>query len=100
MQLNRVLRAVARVLPELALLSLLTLPLLSSSVTSLSILTAEAASAPSFVQAADAKATSGSTVSANFPGASAAGNTIVVYVLWSNTGSVSVADSSGNIYHA
>ena len=41
---------------------------------------------------------SGSTNSLAFGSANTAGNLIVVYVLWSNTGSVSLSDSRGNSY--
>ncbi len=42
--------------------------------------------------------TSGTTNSLAFNSANTAGNLIVVYVLWSNTGAVTVSDSKGNAY--
>ena len=93
-----VLRVVRRVTPTLVLVGVMVLPLLSSGAASLSLMTAEAATSPSFIQANAAKSTSGTALSATFPSASAAGNTIVVFVVWSNTGSVAVSDTSRNTY--
>ncbi len=50
-----------------------------------------------FVQERDNQATSGTTVSITLP-STASGNLIVAYVVWDNTGSASVSDSSGNVY--
>jgi len=50
------------------------------------------------VQARANEVTSGSTNSLAFNSANTAGNLIVVYVLWSNTGAVSLSDSRGNSY--
>jgi glucose/arabinose dehydrogenase len=57
-----------------------------------------AAVTPTFVQSRANQVTSGSTNSLAFSSANTAGNLIVVYVLWSNTGAVSLSDSRGNSY--
>src|SRR5919198_1312811 len=57
-----------------------------------------AASTPAFVQARAKEITSETTNSLAFSSANTAGNLIVVYVVWSNTGSVSLSDSRGNSY--
>jgi hypothetical protein len=57
-----------------------------------------AAATPTFVQARANEVTSGSTNSLAFNTANTAGNLIVVYVLWNNTGAVSLSDSRGNSY--
>ena len=98
MSVISVLRVVRRVTPTLVLVGVMVLPLLSSGAASLSLMSAEAATSPSFIQANAAKSTSGTALSATFPSASAAGNTIVVFVVWSNTGSVAVSDTSRNTY--
>ena len=54
--------------------------------------------APAFVQADSAEVRSGSSVSTAFTSPNTAGNTAIVYVLWSNTDTATVADSRGNIY--
>src|SRR4029453_15021635 len=59
---------------------------------------AVAAATPTFVQARANEVTSGSTNSLALRSATAAGNLIVVYVLWSNAGAVSLSDSRGNSY--
>src|ERR1051326_5865677 len=59
---------------------------------------AGAAVNPTFVQANFAQVNSGKTVPAVFATANTAGNLIVAYVVWSNTGAVSVSDSRGNVY--
>jgi glucose/arabinose dehydrogenase/PKD repeat protein len=53
---------------------------------------------PAFVQTAAAESTSGSTTSLPFTSANTAGNLIVAYVIWNNTGGVSLSDSRGNAY--
>ena len=58
------------------------------------------AASPAFVQARAKEVTSGTTNSLAFSSANGAGNLIVVYVVWSNTGSVSLADTRGNAYVA
>ena len=59
---------------------------------------AQAAATPAFVQVSAKEVKSGTTNSLAFPSANTAGNLIVVYVLWSNTNSVTVSDSQGNSY--
>lgn len=58
------------------------------------------AATPAFVQANFIRISSGNTVNVGLPASSVAGNTIVAYVLWSETGSVALADSRGNAYVA
>jgi chitodextrinase len=53
---------------------------------------------PAFVQERDSQITSGRTVQVAFRSSTTAGNLIVAYVVWDNTGSVSLADSAGNSY--
>ncbi len=57
-------------------------------------------STPSFIQEKDNRVTSGKTSSATFSSATTAGNLIVVYLNWDNTGTASVSDSLGNTYIA
>src|ERR1700722_18501060 len=59
---------------------------------------ARAGSIPAFVQESDNQVTSGQSDSVTFSSATTAGNLIAVYVVWDNTGSVSVSDSLGNSY--
>jgi hypothetical protein len=54
--------------------------------------------APTHVQEATGYATSGWTVQATLPEPARAGDLLVAYVAWSNTGSVSVSDSRGDGY--
>jgi outer membrane protein assembly factor BamB len=60
---------------------------------------AHAASA-AYVQGRAAQVTSGTTASLAFSRANAAGNLIVVYVVWDNPGTVNVSDTKGNTYTA
>jgi hypothetical protein len=53
---------------------------------------------PAFLQANFSKIVSGQSVGVAFPQVSKAGNTIVAYVLWSETTSASLSDSQGNLY--
>ena len=53
---------------------------------------------PSFVQAKQSLISNGTNVSAAFNTATAAGHTIVAYVIWSNTGSVTLTDSRGDTF--
>jgi hypothetical protein len=53
---------------------------------------------PIHVQAATGHASSGWTVQATLPEPAQAGDLLVAYVVWSNTGSVSVSDSRGDGY--
>ena len=55
---------------------------------------------PTFVQARAREVTSGTAVSLAFGSANAAGNLIVVYVVWDNAGSAAISDSRGNSYAA
>jgi hypothetical protein len=57
-----------------------------------------AATTPQFVQERDNQANSGRTSSVSFANPTTIGNTIVVYLIWDNTGSAAVSDSSGNVY--
>jgi glucose/arabinose dehydrogenase/PKD repeat protein len=59
---------------------------------------ARAASTPLFVQTASNEVGSGTTNAVAFGNANGAGNLVVAYVIWSNTGAVSVSDSRGNGY--
>ena len=56
--------------------------------------------APAFVQGGNTQVVSGTTASLAFPGANTAGNLIVAYVMWDNTGTVTVSDTKGNTYTA
>src|SRR5215211_8253775 len=58
------------------------------------------AATPTFVQGSAKEITSGTTNSLAFDSANTAGNLIVVYVVWSNRGSVTLSDSGGNTYAA
>jgi glucose/arabinose dehydrogenase len=57
-----------------------------------------AAATPTLVQSRANEVTSGSTNSLAFSSANTAGSLIVVFVLWSNAGAVSLSDSQGNGY--
>ena len=57
-----------------------------------------AAAPPTHVQSQASESTSGTQTSVAFPSANSAGNLIVVYVLWSNSSSVTVSDTRGNTY--
>ena len=57
-----------------------------------------AAATPTFVQVRAKEVKSGTTNRLAFNSANTAGNLIVVYAIWSNTGSVIVSDSWGNSY--
>ncbi len=54
--------------------------------------------APSFVQVNQNQIASGTNVSVGFNSATRAGNTLVVYLIWNNTGSATVTDSQGNTF--
>ena len=56
------------------------------------------AATPAFVQTASNEVCSGTTNSVAFGSANGAGNLIVAYVVWNNTGAVSMSDSRGNAY--
>ena len=53
---------------------------------------------PTFQQANAREITSGTVNSVPFPNSNAAGNLIVVYAVWGNTGSVTLSDTAGNTY--
>jgi glucose/arabinose dehydrogenase/PKD repeat protein len=59
---------------------------------------AATAATPTFVQVRAKEVRSGTTNSLAFNNANTAGNLIVVYAIWSNTGSATVSDSRGNAY--
>jgi len=56
------------------------------------------APAPAFVQVNNNMVTAGKTVSVAFNSATKPGNTIVVYVIWDNTGTVSLTDTGVNTF--
>jgi chitodextrinase len=62
--------------------------------------TAPAAMPPSFVQISHNQISSGTSTPVNFSIATRPGNTIVVYVIWNNTGAAAVTDSAGNPFTA
>lgn len=71
----------------------------SAQSTQLMVTTAPAAvTAPAFVQVSQNQISSGTKVSAAFNSAVKTGNMMVAYVIWSNGGSVSLADSHGNAF--
>jgi hypothetical protein len=88
MRRSGTLRAIAAL--AAAILGLLGLPLIAP--------TASAAATPAFKQARAKEITSGSLNSLAFNSANTAGNLIVVYLAWSNTNSVSLTDTRGNVY--
>ena len=53
---------------------------------------------PAFVQEKDNQVTSGKTNAVKLTSSTAAGNLLVVYLIWDNTGAASVTDSLGNTY--
>ena len=53
---------------------------------------------PAFVQARAGEANAGTSTSVAFTSNNAAGNLIVAYVIWNNTGTVSLSDTRGNTY--
>ena len=58
------------------------------------------AASPAFVQGRATQVTSGTTASLAFSKANTAGNLIVVYVVWDNSGTVTVSDTRGDTYTA
>ena len=80
----------ARSIHHVALLTALILAAATLSIVSPSL---ASATSPAYVQGASAQVASGTTASVAFPGANSAGNLIVVYVLWNNTGTVTVSDT-------
>ena len=73
-----------------AALGLLGLPMFAPS--------ASAAATPTFKQVRAKEITSGTLNSLAFSSANTTGNLIVVYLMWTNTDSVSVTDTRGNAY--
>ena len=61
-------------------------------------LPATAAVTPTFKQGNAAEVNTGTANSVAFPGANATGDLIVVYVVWGNSGAVTVSDARGNAY--
>jgi chitodextrinase len=57
-------------------------------------------SPPSFVQSNENQISNGSSVSAAFNNATHAGNTILAFVIWSNSGSVTLTDSRGDTFNS
>src|SRR5215831_6775609 len=57
-----------------------------------------AAATPAFVQGGSRQINSGTTNTLSFNSANTAGNLVVVYAVWSNTSSVTITDSRGNVY--
>ena len=55
-------------------------------------------SIPTFVQTKQNQISSGTSVSTSFNSATGAGNTIVAYVIWNNTASVTLKDSRGDSF--
>jgi chitodextrinase len=55
-------------------------------------------SAPVFLQEREDQIASGTSVSVGFSNPTSAGNTIVAYVIWSNTNSVALTDSRGDAF--
>jgi len=71
------------------------------AVASLSILSpSRAFAAAAFVQGRSTQVTGGTTASLAFSKANTAGNLIAVYVVWDNTGTVTLSDTAGNTYTA
>jgi hypothetical protein len=60
--------------------------------------TSTAVTPPSLVQVNNNQISSGTSTSVTLNTPTVAGNTIVVYVIWSNTGSVALTDSRGNTF--
>jgi hypothetical protein len=78
--------------------TLVGLVLVAAGLAGMFALTGAQAATSTFVQGRAKEITSGTTNSLAFNGANTAGNLIVVYVVWGNTGSVSLSDSDGNAY--
>src|SRR5215467_14215891 len=94
---NRVKAQVPRTIHHVVLGVVLLLAAASLSIAS--PLRADAASA-AFVQGRSAQVTKGTTASLAFSKANTAGNLIAVYVVWDNSGTAKVSDTSGNTYTA
>src|SRR5262245_43391074 len=79
----------------LSIIAALGLATLGSAVTAADPARVSAA-VPSFVQSNANRVTGGTTDAVAFPSANTAGNLIVVTVMWTNNGTVSLADTRGN----
>ena len=80
--------------------TLAALVLIAGALAAMLALSGVQAATPTFVQGRAKEITSGTTNSLAFNSANTAGNLIVVYVAWGNTGAVTLSDSSGNAYAA
>jgi len=60
--------------------------------------TAAASKPPSFVQVNNNQIASGTSTAVSFKSLTQAGNTIVAYVIWSNTGNVALTDTRGDSF--
>jgi chitodextrinase len=69
-----------------------------SSPATATTLVSTGASTPAFVQSAAFQITSGASVSVAFTNPNTSGNLIVAYVIWDNSGLVSLSDNQGNTY--
>ena len=72
--------------------------LLSGTPLSVFPVTTAGAATPTFVQARANEVNSGTTNNLAFNSANTAGNLIVVYAVWNNTGTVALSDTRGNTY--
>ncbi len=70
----------------------------SSSPATATTLVGTSALTPALIQATALQITSGASVSAAFANPNTSGNLIVAYVVWDNSGPVTLSDSRGNIY--
>jgi len=84
-----------RSIKKIGAASALALVLLAST-----LLHASAATTPAFKQSKAVEVSKGTTASVAFTSANTVGDLIVVQVLWSNTGAVTLTDSRGNTYTA
>ena len=75
-------------------------PLAIAAVAAVTLILAQDAGAapPAHVQSQASESTSGTQSSVAFSSANSAGNLIVVYVVWSNSSTVTVSDTRGNTY--
>ena len=64
----------------------------------ISFTVAQPTTPPTFVQVNQNQIASGTSTAVTFRSATVAGNTVVVYVIWSNTGNVTVTDSRANTF--
>ncbi|HEY6776964.1 MAG TPA: hypothetical protein VI122_10685 [Thermoleophilaceae bacterium] len=80
--------------------TLAALVLIAGGLAGMLALSGAQAASSTLVQGRAKEITSGTTNSLAFHSANPAGNLIVVYALWGNTGSVALSDSNGNAYTA